>query len=156
MKTNFLRIIALSSLLLFIWMTPAQAVNWVLATRMTFEDEEDAFAPSNEYIDADSVVLDGNSMFFWNLSVYYGDDNAVTGKTLRKHEVLIYANPRQSRSIFNCSYTPDNVEVPHMKSTRPGQFSNVLPGTYIDIIINAAQRYAKPGKDNGVAFPPHL
>lgn len=154
MKTSVLKIMIFVLLSLFIWMTPAFATNWVFAENRP-ENYEGLLA--KEYIDADNVVMDGSSLFFWQLSVYYKtDEHNIRYKSLWQIEVKLDLNPHKWRHVFTCNYYPDGREIPHMKSTEPNMFRNAWPGEFWDIIINTALKYAKPGKNQVNEMPPHL
>ncbi len=153
MTNKILKIIIFIFLSFFIMASAAFAANWVYATKIAaFEDE----IPSNAYVDADSVVQEGSSLYFWEvITTYEADEHTEHSKSLSKIEVKLDASPRKDRKLFFCDYYP-NGKPKGKPLTETRMWRNVWPESSMEAIINMALKYAKPGKDKGIAAPPQV
>lgn len=126
------RIICFLVLFLFILSNTAFAANWVYFVRNTSHG-------SNIYIDSDTVVKNGDSIFFWNLEVFDQPVGSIK-KNLWKQEAKL-TNPRMLRGLESYAYDSNDKEVE--RGTAPGEWLKVPPGSFADRLIDLALSYAK-------------
>jgi hypothetical protein len=128
-------VICLLGLVLFLLSTTAFATNWVLLKQYHLTG-----AKVYEYIDSDSVVQNGDSLFYWKVQ------NVVWPKRvdafMSKIEVTL-TDPRQYRELESYRYKNGQPFGQNMKPTRFSIASKIKED------IDMALQYAKEGQDAG-------
>jgi hypothetical protein len=139
-KTNITRSAIFALLCLFAWTIPLAAENWIYVTRTDWDPGNDPAV--NNYIDADSVVRNGDTLFFRALSVYDYVDLSGKKQMISKIEVNLAPNPWKSRVVEFWIYDSKGKEFVH-DPARDNSFSTVYSGslTYLETV--AALKYAK-------------
>ena len=134
-------LLSLAALFVIIVASNAFAANWQYCTRTNFG------GGCAVYVDAESVVRNGNNLTFWMLEVFdttYAGSNVK--KLLAKEEVRL-ESPRMLRGTE--SYTYDSNGQIIDRGSTPGEWGQVPAGCYADIMIDFALRYAREGQDSG-------
>jgi len=124
------------ALSLVIFSNAAFAANWQWVAKNEATEE---FPVLNSYIDADSVVKNGDTVIFWRLYVL--------DKPYKGYAMFLYqaegnlTEPRQIRDLQIYDYDVGRTET--VEATSPGESKAIPPGSLWDFEITAALKYAK-------------
>ena len=130
------RMICLLVVALFIFSNTAFATNWVWVGKT---EASEAFPVINSYLDADSVLKNGDTVIFWRLYVL---DKPYKGYTRFLYQAEgTLTDTRSVRDLQIYDYDADKNET--VEATSPGENKTVPPGSLWDSEINAALKYAK-------------
>lgn len=139
------RISILLVMSLLVLSSTAFASNWVYYGRS-------GLVPGNLYIDADSVMKNGDNLSYWELLVY---DKLYfkVAKLMTKYEVIL-APSRKYRIADSRYYNADNRDDKEMSElndtdTTTGKWSDSFVGANMSADTDFALKYAKDGKDTG-------
>lgn len=131
------RIICVLFILLFMLNNTAYATNWI------YFGSAQGLSPNCMYYDVESVVIDGDSLFFWCfIELNDPPDEGGMAKMVYCEEALLVA-PRRTRLLEIRAYDSENNELWVWRPQKPN-YKEVEPGSEDDDLINAVLPYAQP------------
>jgi len=125
------RIVCLIVLCLFAFANTAFATNWIYVGNIVLGDF---------YIDADTAVRSGNTLFFWERLDTLDLDTGNEIQELTKFEIKL-TKPRQYRWLELRTY--DRVTGKTKYDNKPSEFRTFEDGCSLDMDVKVALKYAR-------------
>ena len=144
------KIICLVLLIMIIFTSPVFATSWVYYGR-------NGSVSGNVYIDADSVMKNGDNLSFWELFVYDKPIGTIA-KLTTKYEVIL-APSRKYRIASSCYYLANNQEDKEANEWNDadkttGKWADSFVGKNMSAETDFVLKYAKEGKETGAKPSP--
>ena len=128
------------------------ATNWVYVERYSdpIDRRVQIFGtPFTEFVDADNVYKDGNSLFFWEKEVY---DKLMRSTKIRFVKWEVNQSNQNYRVVEYQDLDSSNHEI--ITNNAPSEWGKILSREPINNRIEIALKYVKKGKDPGMKPTP--